>query len=98
LHRWWRQRLRKGRLGLGAPMSTGALPVSARHERSRARRCTSRHRACPPLQRRQSGQARNLRALGRDRCAQSRVAPVSAHFSTRASLKKLDRRARSPDE
>jgi hypothetical protein len=87
LRRWWRQRFRKGRSGLGAPMSTGALPVPARHERSRARRCTSRHRACPPLQRRQSGQARNLRALGRGRCAQSRVAPPSAHFSTRASLK-----------
>jgi hypothetical protein len=95
---WWRQRLRKGRLGLWAPVSTGALPVSARHERSRARRCTSRHRACPPLQRKQSGQARNPRALGRDRCAQRRVAPVSAHFSTRAPSRTLDRRSRSPNE
>jgi hypothetical protein len=86
LCRWWRSRS-EGRIGFGAPMSTGALTVPARHERSRRRRSTSRHRACPPLQRRQSGQARNLRAVGRDRCAQSRVAPVSAHFSTRASLK-----------
>jgi hypothetical protein len=84
LRRSWRSRS-EGRIGFGAPMSTGALPVAARHERSRRRRSTSRHRACPPLQRRQSGQARNLRALGRGRCAQRRVAPVSAHFSMRAS-------------